>query len=198
MTTLFEKFLTINDSPERIPFNIKNYSPKEIETAEKCIAIHESEILKLNKHDISSSEVAVAFANWLIKNNMRPDGFGGWSGRINTNYYGSKTEDLYKLFEKEKAKETDHSDINKNVLLKLKNRRTSIEIGKQYYWKRISWKPEYSGMITVIKEGGSHRIKGWQVRYVDDEKNELFNTNAVLPKGTYCTQFADDAELYEL
>jgi len=52
MTTLFEKFLTINDSPDRIPFSINNYSPKEIENAKKCVAIHESAVKKLNKSDI--------------------------------------------------------------------------------------------------------------------------------------------------
>lgn len=42
---------------------------------------------------------AVEFGNFLLKNNMRPTGFGGWGGgKINTNYYGSSSEELYQLF----------------------------------------------------------------------------------------------------
>ena len=45
----------------------------------------------------------IEFAEWLLKNNMSPNGFGGWGGgRLNVNYYGSKTSDLYKIFLKNK------------------------------------------------------------------------------------------------
>lgn len=72
------------------------------------------------------------------------------------------------------------------------------EIGKQYYWQRKNWKPEFSGMVTIKSEGGSQRVKGWQVVYVDDEKSEMCLENAGLSKGTYCTQFADDSDLFEV
>lgn len=56
--------------------------------AERCEAITE--------------DVCIKLMEWLIKNNMSPDGFGGWGGgKINTNLHGSKSVQLLKLFKKE-------------------------------------------------------------------------------------------------
>lgn len=63
------------------------------------------------------------------------------------------------------------------------------EIGKEYYWKRKNWKPEFSGMIKIVKEGGSHRVKGWQVKYLNDETKILCNKHTGL---TYTTEFANN------
>lgn len=42
---------------------------------------------------------AIAFANFLLKSGMSPNGFGGWgNGKINVNYHGSASKQLYKLF----------------------------------------------------------------------------------------------------
>lgn len=72
------------------------------------------------------------------------------------------------------------------------------EIGKQYYWRREGWKPEFSGIVEIKGEGGSRRAKGWQVSYVDDTRNILSNRNAGLPDEIVYTQFADDADLFEV
>jgi len=71
------------------------------------------------------------------------------------------------------------------------------EIGKQYYWNRVGWHPQYSGIVTIDDDGGSKRTKGWQVRYVDNNIDELLNKRAGLPEGTRCTNFAGDDELFE-
>ena len=47
------------------------------------------------------------------------------------------------------------------------------EIGKEYYWRRTLWRPVYSGMVVIAGDGGSNRDKGWQVKYVDNEKEEI-------------------------
>lgn len=40
-------------------------------------------------------EIAVGFAEWLLKNNMAQNGFGGWGrGSLNVNVIGSSTEEL--------------------------------------------------------------------------------------------------------
>lgn len=58
------------------------------QAAEKCEAITE--------------EICIKLMEWLRKNNMSPDGFGGWvGGKINTNLHGSKDHQLLKLFKKE-------------------------------------------------------------------------------------------------
>lgn len=72
------------------------------------------------------------------------------------------------------------------------------EIGKEYYWQRQLWKSVFSGMVKIVKEGGSQRMKGWQVEYMDKEKQELCNVNSGLPIGTYTTHFAGDDELFEV
>lgn len=66
-----------------------NIKTKTFEYREKIIADY------LN----SNMNNAIEFAEFLCKNNMSPDGFGGWSGgKLNVNYYGSKTKQLYELF----------------------------------------------------------------------------------------------------
>ena len=54
------------------------------------------------------------------------------------------------------------------------------EIGKRYYWDRHPFAGE-KGNVTIMREGGSSRGKGWQVKYAN-----AFHTN-----------FAYDNELYE-
>lgn len=45
---------------------------------------------------------AILFAEFLNKNHMAFDGFGGWVGKINTNHYGSSSKQLYSLFKQRK------------------------------------------------------------------------------------------------
>lgn len=53
----------------------------------------------ISSNPMLADSLPIAFAEWLLKNNMIPNGFGGWGGGyLNVNYYGSKTKDLYKLF----------------------------------------------------------------------------------------------------
>jgi hypothetical protein len=83
------------------------------------------EKLAERKDNVGVSD-AIEFAEWILKNNMCPDGFGGWGGgRINVNYYGSKTADLYKHFQESQPqqKEVDEekeleerTDRNMNVI----------------------------------------------------------------------------------
>ncbi len=72
------------------------------------------------------------------------------------------------------------------------------EIEKDYYWKRSGWETKFSGLVTIKKEGGSNRTKGWQVRYVDNKIHEATNEICGLPNGTYSTCFANDNELFEV
>lgn len=54
------------------------------------------------KTESSEGEEAIGFAEWLIENHMSFDGFGGWTGKINTSHYGSKSSDLYNLYKSKK------------------------------------------------------------------------------------------------
>lgn len=56
------------------------------------------EIEKMADNTFAASE-AILFGEFLLENNMSPDGFGGWGGgSINTNLYGNKTEQIYNKF----------------------------------------------------------------------------------------------------
>lgn len=136
------------------------------------------------------------------------------------NFFNSITEDIFNADEKEidemlvelgydPKKVGDSSwQLIKNLqklkgskmqsAIKLKSRVVAIEIGKEYYWQRELWRPAFSGMVKIVKEGGSHRVKGWQVEYVDKEKQEVSNIHWGLPIGTYTTHFADDCDLFEV
>lgn len=65
---------------------------------------------------------------------------------------------------------------------------TEIVIGNRYYWKRANWSARHSGVVTVVAEGGSNRVKGWQVKYEDTTDKEFPD----------CTEFATEDELFDL
>lgn len=55
------------------------------------------------------------------------------------------------------------------------------EIGKRYYWNRHPLGGK-AGNVTIVSEGGSNRVKGWQVLYGNETEG---------------TKFANDDELFE-
>ena len=57
------------------------------------------------------------------------------------------------------------------------------EIGKRYYWNRNPTSGK-AGNVTIVEEGGSSRMKGWQVLYGNENEWEG-------------TKFANDDELFE-
>lgn len=111
----------VDKSNDNIPTDFKQVtghdSPKEMMAYEKGREDEQQVIIEwIEKWDGSSNSVmgallkkkfderkdsgAIEFAEWLRKNNMSHNGFGGWGGgKINVNFYGSKTTDLYKLFQ---------------------------------------------------------------------------------------------------
>lgn len=110
------------------------------------------------------------------------------------------TEEMYllakKIVDAYEGEQLNKADVMGSKNLQLKPIATK-EIGKQYYWRRLYLKPEFSGEVIIKGEGGSHRIKGWQVEYVDKSKRELANKHCGLPIETYCTSFANDEDLFE-
>lgn len=109
------------------------------------------------------------------------------------------TEKMYLMAKEvvaEYEQQLNKADVMGSKNLQLKPIATK-EIGKQYYWRRLYWKPEFSGEVIIKGEGGSHRVKGWQVEYVDKSKRELANKHCGLPPETYCTGFANDEDLFE-
>lgn len=70
----------------------------------KFVSMHETGLLpnrvvyeegKKALESLGTNNDAIEFGEFLRKNNMSPDGFGGWSGDINTNLHGSTTAELY-------------------------------------------------------------------------------------------------------
>lgn len=110
------------------------------------------------------------------------------------------TEDMYTLAKKivdayENRSNEDSLDY-KPIL-----RSVTKEVGKQYYWVRRPWDGKnLSGMVTIIREGGSSRVKGWQVVYVDKELEKFLHSKIGIPynQESPSTQFADDDKLFEL
>lgn len=67
------------------------------------------------------------------------------------------------------------------------------EIGGTYYWHRDSPLMGKSGNVVIAGVGGSARLKGWQVRFLDN----ALNTPIFDKPGEFCTLFAGDKELFE-
>lgn len=79
----------------RLKSLINSQSKEGEELSKEEIAVIE----KMADETYAGSE-AIIFAEWLRENNMRPNGFGGWVGEINTNFHGSSEIKLYRLFKK--------------------------------------------------------------------------------------------------